>query len=247
MFAKLKQQMSGFLRDMEQRDELVENLNKLLQSDTNRLLDIEYTRIESYALANGISNVAESYYGYALGTIGVGDYIKEFSRYTDDTLHLLSDTFSEDPDGFNQLMRDAGPQSRRSQAFLHERLMFPLDMPVTRRGTSGIYRDSRSALGVADMSKLPPEQHAGVVAVLQATLASAKRYTEERTTGMTEMSDNNTHMTSALAALIMSFPDRTDDILQYMDENSLEAAEVDAGHLHDVLNAPTYSLRDGVL
>jgi hypothetical protein len=97
------------------------------------------------------------------------------------------------------------------------------------------------------MSKLPPEQHEGVIAVLQATLASAKRYSDERTTGMTEKNDNDPHMTPALAALIMAFPDRTDDIMAYMEELGLEAADVDTGHLHDVLNAPAYSLRDGIL
>jgi hypothetical protein len=91
MFAKLKQQMNEFLRDMEQRDELVESLNNLLQSDTDRLLDIEYIRMEDYALNNGIANVAESEYAHIRGTVGLGDYSKEFNRYSDETLRLLAE------------------------------------------------------------------------------------------------------------------------------------------------------------
>lgn len=246
MFAKLKQQMSEFLREMEEHDELIDSLSKLLQSDTERLIDIEYVRLEDHAFANGVTNVRESDYAHIRERIDVGGQNNTFGRYTPETLSLLHDTFSPDPDGFNQLVREIGPYSHRDQAFIHERIAFPVEigLTITRKSIREIYRDCRTALGVDDMSDLPPEKHAGVVAIIKAALVTA---TVESRHHVSNDEYKMPVMTTAFASLVMAFPDRTDDIITYMDEHGLEAVEVDAGHLHDVLNAPAHSLRNGIL
>jgi hypothetical protein len=253
MFASLKQRREKSRRKYDQRQELIASVAGLIKHDTDRLIDIQQTTLETEALSAGITNLTESHYAAIKGTYGVGSPDKLVSKLSDSTLRLLHQRFMSDSDGINKLVREARAGAGPNDVFYHERLKYPVKTKESRFGTNRTYREAREALGVTDMTTIPLEKQEGVMAVLTVSAFWAERHAENRY--KLGLSDYGAQMTPGLAAVIMEMPDRVEDVISYISErwfevkdiDKIELQNIDFMHLREVLLNSSRALSSGVL
>lgn len=241
MLTRLKKRWVNF-RNRDERVTLIEAVHQLIQTDTQRLIDLGYTALDEHYVANGIIDVSESEYANIRDRYMV-DYSKQLSKFNTSTLMLLHDTFSSDPTGLNRLVHDAGTLGD-VEAFVNERILFPIDIGFTRWGAKRTYVEARECLGVPDLTALPLSDHDGVSAVLTVAAFWGRFYTEERYMNGV---DDEPQMTQMLASLLMEMPDRVEDTLGYFNARELKLSHVDVSHLREVLLNESKPLSSGVL
>jgi hypothetical protein len=183
------------------------------------------------------------------------ELIKKMSRYRTDTIRRINQGASQSgldaQDIYSKLLSD------KSEIHVREEFTYP---ELTRAEYSEVVWDHvRQSLRVKDTSLYPDKESAS--AVYKATLAARKNrreemrihsVTSERLDSYRKQENNpetaRPQMTSPLADLITQYPERVEDIIDYISSrcNNLPT-EVDTEALKEYLTTPARSLSEGSL
>ena len=174
---------------------------------------------------------------------------KALTGYSLDTLQMLEAVFKNDGNlhSFMGWVKYFDQEKDVRAALIHAPNMIQLPQ---------MYSDTRSALGVDDLSIAP--EGSGEHEIISAVLTVAHRGHSRRKSKLYRTStrvareilrneDERLKMSPELAAVIIQHLDRTDDIISFMDAHDQGPDNVDTEHLTLHLDSAARSLATGVL
>lgn len=244
MFKGFFKKAEASRQEHERRRALVTDVAKLIQHDTDRVIDAKQIALEDSIFSSGFDLINESHYADIRERYGISDPLRTAKGLSDQTLRLLQERYSADSSGINQLVRDARTAVGDKEVFYRERLMYPVEFRGSRIETSHTYRETRYALQSKDMSTLPVEQHSGVMAVLKVGYF----WGYFLMVNQVEMKlSGDTRLPQELVALILKMPDRVDDIIDYIRSREVSLEDIEFDHLRDVLTTESKPFGIGVL
>lgn len=182
---------------------------------------------------------------------------KGLQKYSADTLERLHDEF-HDSGKLTHFISNAPT----AESDLRDTLNF-MGTGVSPVYAEQTFMDVRTSMGIDDLSAVEPGTalHDAVSAVLKvATGASRKRTSYDVNSRYPShpldyddpdhgyfIEKETIQMTEALAVVVVDFPDRLEDIIDYIGTRNGEPIGVDGGHLRLHLENPTPALADGIL
>jgi hypothetical protein len=244
MFKGFSKKAEASRQEYKRRKELVTDVAKLIQHDTDRVIDAKQIALEDSIFSSEIGLINESHYADIRDRYGISDPLRTTKGLSDQTLMLLQERFSADSSGINQLVRDARTAVGDKEIFYRERLMYPAEFRGSRIETSRTYRETRYALQSKDMSTLPVEHHSGVMAVLKV----GSFWGDHLMINQVEMRlSGDTRPPQELVNLLFKMPERVDDIIDYILNRKISLEDIEFDHMRDVLTTESKPFGIGVL
>jgi hypothetical protein len=182
----------------------------------------------------------------------------QLQNYSADTLERLHEAF-HDTGKLTRFISNAP----RAESDFRDTLNF-MSTGVWSAYAEQTFRDIRASTGFGDLSSIEPgtAMHDTVSAVIKVATGASRRRTSHdvnsRYPCMPSVDYDEpdrdylaekemTQMTEELAVVIVDYPERLDDIIDYIGTREGDPAQVDGGHLRLHLDNPTPALAEGIL